>query len=111
MARHKGWDFFSADPGKVEKCECRVCGETCDVKRNVMGATSMAESMAGMKHLHDNFLCPHADEDWHKQMRSLRKEQEATKSAAIKEMLEGEIAQIYVERKPTEGWKPDWSDL
>jgi len=110
MSLHRGWECFSTDPGVLEKCACRVCGEDCEVKRNVNGPTSWAESVGGMKHLHDFFVCKHVQEDWHIQIRSLKQEQENTKSSAIKEILEAEIAQIYVTKKPTEGWERSWRD-
>ncbi len=108
MAYHKGWDSFSADPGKVKKCVCKVCGEECEVKRNINGPTSWAESVGQLKHLHDFFFCKYVKEDWHMQIRALKHEQEATKSAAIKELLESEIAQIFVTKQTTEGWKEEY---
>lgn len=59
-------------PGTVDKVKCGICGEQMDVKRNVLGATSFAESLAGSKHRHDRYTCPHIYEAWHKRIEELR---------------------------------------
>lgn len=107
---HKGEDSFSTDPDTVNEIKCRVCGEICDVKRGVIGATSWIEAMCQKSHLHDSFTCPHYKEDWHRQIRSLRKEKRVTSSSAIKKILEEEITLILSTRQTTGDWKPGYND-
>ena len=59
-------------PGTVKAAECGVCGTEMNVRRNVLGPTSSAEAMAGRKHRHDSFACPHVAEDWHKRIDQLK---------------------------------------
>lgn len=111
MTLHSGWDSFMPAPGTHDRMQCRVCEEDMEVHRNVNGPTSMAESMAKRGHLHDHFVCKYANEDWHRQVLSLKRRQEEEPSTAIKEIIEAEIVQIVVQRKPSEGWKPTWRDI
>jgi len=59
-------------PGTVQTAECGVCGAKMNVSRNVLGPTGFAEAMAGRKHRHDSFVCPHIAEDWHKRICRLK---------------------------------------
>lgn len=59
-------------PGKTETAKCGVCGIDMSVKRNVLGPTSMAESMGHGKHRHDSFRCSNLDKDWHKRIHRLK---------------------------------------
>ena len=61
-----GYDLFVADPG-TETMYCRVCRTECDIKRDVFGPTSFATAMAKSFRLHDLFICPNADQQWHEQ--------------------------------------------
>ena len=94
-----GWETWDTEPGIIETWRCRVCDEDTHVTRNLNGPTSLAESLAGMKHLHDRFTCPHVDKDWHEQVLHLKKEQEKTKSPSLKKILEEDIRKILYTRK------------
>ena len=59
-------------PGTVKTAKCGVCGRQMNIERNVLGATSWAESMGGGKHLHDRFTCPHITQNWHKRIYRLK---------------------------------------
>jgi len=111
MTLHSGWDSFTPAPGTVDKMQCRICGEDLEVRRNCNGPTGYAESLAGMKHLHDHFYCKHSEEDWHKNAYALKQQQENSASTAVKEIIEAELVQVIVNRKPSEGWEPSWKDL
>lgn len=86
-------------PGKMKSAKCGVCGVDMNVERNILGATSWAESMGGNKHRHDSFRCPNLDKDWHKRIHRLKTDvyleeidndpigHEQKKKAAEKEIL------------------------
>lgn len=59
-------------PGTVKEVKCGVCGGQMKVERNVLGATSWAESMGCEKHLHDSFSCLNINKDWHKRIYRLK---------------------------------------
>ena len=82
----KGYDFFTPDPG-VEEMECKVCGTTCDVERDVMGPRSWAGAMAKIKTLHDSFSCPHGEEEWHKRALKLLENLEEYPSPTLKKIM------------------------
>ncbi|MDP1719180.1 MAG: hypothetical protein Q8L24_02010 [bacterium] len=52
-------------PGTMTTAICGVCGSQMNVKRNVLGTTSLAEAMSGNKHLYDKFTCPNKNKNWH----------------------------------------------
>ncbi len=85
---------LSPDPGTVKTAECGICGKQMNVKRNVLGATSWAESMGHGKHLHDSFTCPNLNKDWHEKIVSLKCEAHNTASDKIKKILKEEIAEL-----------------
>lgn len=58
--------------GTVKSAKCGVCGAKMNVSRNILGPTSFAGAMAGKKHRHDEFICPHVAEDWHKRICRLK---------------------------------------
>ena len=98
---HGNSGYCFPDPGTEESVECGVCGAQMSVKRNVMSATGLAESLASSKHLHDQFTCSNVNENWHKRICRLKMDvyleeldqddpigYEKTKEAAEKEILE-----------------------
>lgn len=68
--RNSGYCF--PDPGKVTKAFCGICDTRMTVRRNVLGPTCFAEAMAGHKHRHDSFYCPHYGKVWHTGIESLK---------------------------------------
>ena len=82
------------EPGTVKTAKCGVCGKQMKVERNVLGATSWAESMAGRKHLYDSFRCPNIDKGWHERIVNLKVEALKTESDRIKKILEGEVIEL-----------------
>jgi hypothetical protein len=106
---HAGWDHFTPDPGTQEKMFCIVCDAEMDVKRNVNGATSWAESMGRGKHLHDSFSCPNVGKGWHSQVRILKERIEKESSQSIAEILEKEL-KVVLETKKTTRKRP-WEYL
>lgn len=93
---------FTPNAGKVEGLvNCGVCGQRMDVKINVVGPTSMVESMAGSKHRHDRFTCPDRDEKWHMQVVALRREQRKSASTMIGALLQQEIDMVLETKEPT----------
>lgn len=97
----KGYDICYSDPGKHNTLNCATCNAPMEVKRDIMGPTSFAEAVGKGKHLHDEFKCPHAVEDWHIQVRELRKEIKKTPSKAIELILREEIGKILETKSAT----------
>ena len=60
-----GLDAFFAAPGTWAARRCQVCGALCDVRRDVLGPTSMVEALGRKAHLHDAFHCPNTGSAWH----------------------------------------------
>ncbi len=110
---HGGWDFFTPNSGECTTMLCRVCGDEMAVERDVFGprgyVAHLGEQMRQRQDptyrggsLHDVFTCENSGQPWHSQVIALRQEQEATRSASIKTILEDEIRQIFTTRRPTD---------
>ena len=82
------------DPGTIKKVKCGVCSRQMNVKRNVLGPTSWAESMGGGKHRHDSFTCPNLKKGWHEKVVNLKLDASITESSKIKKILEEEIVEL-----------------
>lgn len=91
---HLGYDFFTPDPGTKKSMKCRICDSVMDVRRKVYGPTGFAEAMAGGGHNHDEFRCPHTEEDWHKKALRIVKESNKTSSDKLAKMLRDEAQEI-----------------
>lgn len=98
---YNGIDLFRPDPGVMESCKCKACGSDMNVKRNIPSACSWAGAMAGLNRKHDLFTCPESDKNWHKQVVSLIIEQQQTKSSKLTKILQEEIDEILLNKKPT----------
>ena len=85
---------WSPEPGKAKTAYCGVCGKQMNVERNVLGATSWAESMGHGKHFHDSFTCPNLNKKWHEKIVNLKMEAHNTVSYKIKKILEEEVIEI-----------------
>ncbi len=82
---NNGW--FFPKPGTVKAARCGICGSLMNVKRNVLGPTGWAESMAHQGHLHDSFTCPNLNKDWHEKIVNLKSEARSTACDKIKKIL------------------------
>lgn len=87
-------------PGTVKTAKCGVCDMQMKVKRNVLGPTSWIESMGHGKHLHDYFVCPNVNKDWHKRIYDLKVDvylaetDNASNKSEIKKIAEKEITKL-----------------
>lgn len=90
----KGYDSFFFAPGEQVSVLCRVCGTTCQVRRNVMGPMSYAEALAKKKRARDLFTCPNANVVWHQRVLKLVQEKEQTQSKRIRVLLDDDIKEI-----------------
>lgn len=86
--------FFSFDLSTVKEMHCVVCGNACNVKRDVLGPTSWAGSMTGIKKKHDYFYCPHVEETWHKQAEELYNERSTTPSDTLKKIYDADLKEL-----------------
>ena len=95
---------YTPDAGEhdpQEKFYCGVCGDLMDAKFGIDGPTGSAEAMAGKGHLHDRYMCPNRDEDWHEQVVALRMERNDSASATIGELLNKEVDLVLEHREAT----------
>jgi len=96
------YDAFNRKAGAVDKMECKVCGETCDVERNRFGPTSYASAMAKQKIKHDHFSCPHINKPWHEQALGLVQEINDSHSPSLKKIMKKDLVKIIEQKKVME---------
>src|SRR6056297_474185 len=89
-------------PDVKEEMHCKVCGSKCEAGKGIEGHVSIATSMAGIKVKHDQFTCPHYDEEWHYKAYKLLKELEETESKRISELIRQDLDEILKENMNTE---------
>lgn len=80
---------------------CGVCGDMMNKVFNRTGPRSSVGAMAGIESSFDEYICPHADIDWHKQVVALRKEAQATASEHLEAALLAEADEIAKNREAT----------
>ncbi len=95
----KGYDCFIADTDSEHAVQCRVCGTTCDVERNVNGPTSFTSALAKSARLHDLHRCPHANTVWHEQALNLVLEIEKTPSKSIAQIMRRDLEELLQEHR------------
>lgn len=95
----KGYDFFTARPGCVDKMICKVCGEICEVERSVFGPTSWASAMAKKNTTHDEFCCYDVNEEWHKYALELVQDIEKCHSPTLKKIMNDDLNKIIQEKE------------
>lgn len=98
-----GVDIFFVDPGKLEgqRIGCGVCSSDMNVEKNVVTARSWAGAISKQKKPSDIFTCPHRDEDWHKQAKSLIEEMKKTPSPGLAAILERDLEKVLSSRSET----------
>jgi hypothetical protein len=89
-----GLTIFNIAPGEREEMSCNVCDSKCEVKRNVLDYKDFGSAMAKKKTRFDQFLCPHAEEEWHQNLENLVKQKRDNHSTKIDQMLQEEIEAI-----------------
>lgn len=94
-------DIATPRPGEYDVIMCGFCNSEMNVRRNVNGATGMAEAMAKRSHLHDSFECPSKDEDWHIQAKKLIQMAQETPSKRLEEMFLLEAQEILFKKTAT----------
>jgi hypothetical protein len=97
MTYTTGLTVFNTNPGEKEKMYCNVCDSKCEVKRNVFGYKDFASAMAKHKSRFDQFLCTHAEEDWHQKLEKLVVQRRENYSSKIDQLLQEEIEEIKAE--------------
>lgn len=74
--------------------ECGVCGMTMNVDRNCFGPRCMAEAMQKIGSHYDKFVCPCADNEWHKRVVDIRNEIKQTASLKLQNLLQSEVNEL-----------------
>jgi hypothetical protein len=95
----EGCDTFMPSPGTYGTMECGVCGETCDVKRDINGPTSWAGAMSGTPRDHDLFTCPNREKSWHIHALNLFKEMNSSFSPSLRRIMQQDFNEIIQEYK------------
>ena len=89
-----GYEIIMTKPGELEEWQCRVCGTTAEVQRNLHGPTSWASAMAQKHTDHDMFACPHREKDWHEKALRLAVAIDETPSESVAEMMKKDLESI-----------------
>lgn len=95
---------YTPNPGVVPEGEyvcCGVCATKMTEKRGCCGPRSFVMSISKQSEHYDSFVCPHSEDDWHRQIVALRGEVESTASDKLATMLELEIAEILYTKTAT----------
>ena len=91
---HKTEAYRSATPGTVHEATCEICGEACEIIRNVSGPTSWIGAMNRTATLHDRIRCPHMGQDWHLQALALQEAIRATPSRQIAALMQQDLDEV-----------------
>lgn len=90
-----GWDTIQPDPGEVGSWDCRVCGDACDVRRDVVGRRS---SIGPHESPHDHFTCPNAGEPWHDQALRIRMAAVDMPAPSVRAMMDADADRLVEKR-------------
>lgn len=96
--RIHGEGYRWAAPGTVSEAFCAVCGDTCAIRRNVLGPTCFAEAMAKRPRLHDAITCPNGDAEWHRRASRLREAIAESPSPSVAALMDRDLAAILGRR-------------
>lgn len=91
---HKGYDFFVSIPDFFDELSCKVCGEICDVTREVKGPMSYAGAIGGSKTKHDEFKCPNSGKEWHLQALLIVQDMRDCNSPSIRKIMQEDVNKI-----------------
>ena len=89
MTHQEGYRW--AEPGRLTSANCKICGASCHIERNVLGPTNHASAIGGVKRLHDHAWCPHAGATWHNQAVELKRLAEATPSPTLAAIFRSDL--------------------
>lgn len=95
---------YTPDVGVVPEGEnvlCGVCGDKMTETRDHNGARGFAQAMSKTTSVHDLFECPNVNEDWHRQVISLRRKAWSTPSLSLAALFEAEVDSILENREAT----------
>lgn len=98
FASHADW--YTPDPGEVEKACCGVCNTEMTVERSSSRPSGPVAWSRTMRTV-DFFYCPHRKEQWHLQLKQLIEMQKNTPLRFLSVQVEAEIIQILETKKPT----------
>lgn len=91
--------YRSAAPSTVHEATCEICGDTCEIIRNVSGPTSWIGAMNRTATLHDRIRCPHTGQDWHLQALALQEAIRATPSPRIAALMQQDLDEVLASRQ------------
>ena len=88
------------DPDKIEERFCGVCASKCILTETINGPTSMAESMAGGKHLHNVYKCPYYGTSFHDLAYELIIEMGSTASDRVRALIKEDLNELLEKNIP-----------
>ena len=97
MTYTTGLTVFNISPGEKEDMYCSVCDSRCEVRRNVFWFKDFGSAVAKKKTRFDQFICPHAEEEWHQKLEKLVIQKRENHSSKIDQLLQEEIKDIKIE--------------
>jgi hypothetical protein len=89
-----GRNIFEPDAGTCDSMVCKVCGEKCDIQRNLGPAYGFAAAMAGHTRNYDRFTCPRSEEKWHREALVLAAEMDDLCSPTLKSIVAQDLANL-----------------
>lgn len=108
---HKGIDTFDHRPGEIKMMWCRACGSVCEVERNKVGPTGLAEAMGQRGHLHDHFYCANSGAAWHDQAVQMIEAMKDSPSPRIRQMMQKDLDTLLIKHGCGPYATPDMDEL
>jgi hypothetical protein len=87
-------------PGELRRARCYVCGEPCEIRRNVLGPTCFAQAIGKHATLHDAIVCPHSGRRWHNRVYELRCAIEDSPSKRLAAIMREDLRDALAEHLP-----------
>ena len=91
------YDFFIGEANCGEDRKCGVCGCDCRLTQNVFDPTGFGSAMGNGFDYHDEFVCPHTDDTWHKQALQLAVAIDETPSKRVADLMKADLEDLLVE--------------